>query len=82
MATAVAADPAAFNRKGDAASTVLELEEEAARFDVLTAAFRMAPTLRVERKHDLANIMKASCLSWRDQFAEKRATQLSGDIRG
>ena len=31
MATAVAADPAAFNRKGDAASTVLELEEEAAR---------------------------------------------------
>ena len=100
-----------FNRKGDAASAVEELEEEAARchinssaincisvtqlhpmdpsrasdtssrssavgvvimvwlnyrtFELLIAPFRTAPTARVERRHDLANILSTVCLSWR-----------------
>jgi len=52
----VAAPPARFSRKGEAASAVEELEE-AARLDMLTAPFRTAPTARVERRHDLANIL-------------------------
>lgn len=32
--------------------------------DVLTAPFRTVPTARVERRHDLANILSTVCLSW------------------